>query len=353
MQDIHPEYSSVLFFDYDFDTDMPEHLKAYTFEQLRELLIKMIPALVLVQMLIRWSSSSNIKKEDGSPLNDKRSMHVYILANSVTEANMERFKEYLMRSLWANNLAYCKSDKGSKVLQRAFIDLSVLSPERIIISAIPMLPSGWYKDAQTEFAFYDGDALDLVDIDYSHLPDWHPVYWDAKNALEQTVDPNKIIGNYAPVPKREAQVARLPQGTLANKLKNIKNKLNDKEDEYGVREMMSDADADVVRYLLESIGYSIDANYKFKIRDEKTASVSIRTDGFIKDFGGDFSGNMINFLNEVCGLSRKNSLKYLHIALGGTKKRLKPTDYEPLINPKEINKNITKESLDEQFIFTF
>lgn len=43
-------------------------------------------------------------------------------------------------------------------------------------------------------------------------------------------------------------------------------------------------------------------NHFFKIRDEYTASASIAPNGYIKDFGGEFSGDVFAFLKEICGM---------------------------------------------------
>jgi hypothetical protein len=339
---IHDSYS-ILFFDFDFSDDLPKVLRARTFKEIRALLIKTIPALGHVQMLERWSSSSKIMKADGTLLNDKTSMHIFIVAKNVTESAIKELKEYIYRSLWSNDLAYCMIDKGDKVLQRSFIDMAVLSPERIIITAAPILPIGWYKAKLDEFALYDGGALDLDGIDYSHLPEYLPAFWDAKHALEATIEraPRKS-GAYI---KREALPASFAIGaSLQDKLMNINNELNKGGETISHKQLVGMIDGEVTRYLLQGIGYSIDNNYKFKIREERTASASIRSDGLINDFGGDFGGNIINFLIDICGFSYKTSNKYVRIALGSTSLRLKPSDYEPLIDPKKL-KNYSKKDL--------
>jgi hypothetical protein len=333
--DVVEGYYSVLFIDYDFSELLPKHLKARTFEEIRALLIKAIPALAFCHLLIRWSSSSNIIKEDGTPLHENTSMHLFFIVKNATDANMTDFMEYLDRSLWANDLAFVMVTKGDQIVSRSFIDKSVLSPERIIISNTPIMPMGWQKLREDEFALYDGGALNLEGIDYSHLPEYLPAFWDAKHALEATIErtPRKS-GAYI---KREALPASFTIGaSLQDKLLNIQNKLNKGGETVSVKQLLSMIDGEVTRYLLQGIGYSVDQNYKFKIREERTSSASIRFDGLINDFGGDFGGNIINFMIDICGLSFKTSNKYVRIALGATPIRLKPSDYEPLIDPKKI-----------------
>jgi hypothetical protein len=266
-------------------------------------------------------------------------MHLFFIVKNATDANMTDFMEYLDRSLWANDLAFVMVTKGDQIVSRSFIDKSVLSPERIIISNTPIMPMGWKKLREDEFALYDGGALDLEGIDYSYLSEYLPAFWDAKHALEATIEraPRKS-GAYI---KREALPASFTIGaSLQDKLTNIQNELNKGGETVSYKQLVGMIDGEVTRYLLQGIGYSVDSNYKFKIREERTASASIRFDGLINDFGGDFGGNIINFLIDICGFSYKTSNKYVRIALGATSIRLKPSDYEPLIDPKLINKNL-------------
>lgn len=59
-------------------------------------------------------------------------------------------------------------------------------------------------------------------------------------------------------------------------------------------------DAEATAKILQILGYKIDTNFKFSIRDERTPSASIRRDGFIKDFGsGESWSDVIAFIHEV------------------------------------------------------
>ena len=60
---------------------------------------------------------------------------------------------------------------------------------------------------------------------------------------------------------------------------------------------------DDTRAFLEYIGFDVDSHYKFKMRqDEHTASASIDPkNGYIKDFGSGFRGDVIAFYKEVKG----------------------------------------------------
>ncbi len=70
-------------------------------------------------------------------------------------------------------------------------------------------------------------------------------------------------------------------------------------------------------HTLGYIGYKIYRGNKIKLReDEKTPSTSIRRDGFIKDFGGSFSGDLINLLQEYHNMSFVEAVEYISVCLG-------------------------------------
>ena len=75
-------------------------------------------------------------------------------------------------------------------------------------------------------------------------------------------------------------------------------------------------DQNVVAIILEHIGYDIFRSYKFKLREENTPSASIRIDGYITDFGGDFRGDIISLLRTYHGMSFVESVKYVAICVG-------------------------------------
>ena len=76
-------------------------------------------------------------------------------------------------------------------------------------------------------------------------------------------------------------------------------------------------DREDVEQILSFIGYEVTRDHKFKIRDEeKTPSASIRHDGFIKDFGGDFCGDAVAFLHEVHGQTLSDATHFVADCLG-------------------------------------
>ena len=57
-------------------------------------------------------------------------------------------------------------------------------------------------------------------------------------------------------------------------------------------------DRDKVRAMLQQLGYEVDNNYMFKLRQERTPSASIRRDGYIKDFGSGWGGDIVALIHE-------------------------------------------------------
>ena len=81
-------------------------------------------------------------------------------------------------------------------------------------------------------------------------------------------------------------------------------------------EIKASLDRENTAQILSFIGFDVNRNFQFKIRDEKTPSVTIRRDGLIKDFGGDFSGDVVALLHEVKGLPLSEATKYVADCLG-------------------------------------
>ncbi len=71
-----------------------------------------------------------------------------------------------------------------------------------------------------------------------------------------------------------------------------------------------------VAAVLQYLGYDIYRGYKFRLRDEKTPSSSIRNDGYIRDFGGDFSGDLIDILRQYHEMSFEYAVEYIATCLG-------------------------------------
>jgi len=89
-----------------------------------------------------------------------------------------------------------------------------------------------------------------------------------------------------------------------------------------------------VAEILMHEGYEVNRNFKFSLREERTPSTSIRKDGYLKDFGGDFSGDIIRLLQEQKGLSFKDAVLYVATQLGISA----DLDYRAAYNPSQARR---------------
>ncbi len=89
---------------------------------------------------------------------------------------------------------------------------------------------------------------------------------------------------------------------------------------------------DNVAQILINLGYKLSADYKFKIRDERTPSASVDKNGRICDFGGSFSGSIFDFLKDIHGLTPKSANELLN-ELCGTKDSNNPAPltFQPIV----------------------
>lgn len=93
---------------------------------------------------------------------------------------------------------------------------------------------------------------------------------------------------------------------------------------------------DNVAQILINLGYKLSADYKFKIRDERTPSASIDKNGRICDFGGSFSGSIYDFLKEICGLSAKSALEFLNDFFNiNASNNPTPLPFKPIIKARQ------------------
>ncbi len=167
---IYSIYSTYVF-DLDFDEKSPLHYKLSTPEEVRDALIKIAPFLKYAQMLIRLSSSSNIKNlETGKYRNETKSFHVYIIVANATEKNIDNFNEYLKRRCFVEDFAYVTTN-GVGVITKFLLDFSVTSPERLIVECVPLTQYPYQKILETS-TLYDGGIVNLENIDYTTESDY-------------------------------------------------------------------------------------------------------------------------------------------------------------------------------------
>ena len=83
------------------------------------------------------------------------------------------------------------------------------------------------------------------------------------------------------------------------------------EDDGEVEKIKAGLTRERVADIVSSCGFDVNRQFKFKYREERTPSASIRQDGYIKDFGGDLATDAIGFIQEAKGLSFKDAINYV------------------------------------------
>ncbi len=85
-------------------------------------------------------------------------------------------------------------------------------------------------------------------------------------------------------------------------------------------ELRQSLNQETVVMILIYIGYDVNRNYKFKLREgESTASASIRNDSsnpLIVDFGGDFKGDIISLLQIHQNMTFEAAVQYVATCTG-------------------------------------
>ena len=126
--------------DHDHSPCMPDTLRCATPTELMHRITKAIPAFKEVGWVGRGSSSQGILNEKtGESYAATAGIHVYIAANT---SDLDALKRDLEVALWRAGLGYVEFARNGRRLLRTIIDLSVLSPERLIFEAAPTLGPG-------------------------------------------------------------------------------------------------------------------------------------------------------------------------------------------------------------------
>jgi len=315
LNDLYP-YSdglySLYFFDVDFDESQPEHFKMNNIDEVRESLILLIPALKDVSMLIRPSSSAEIYNTlTGEKRTDKPSWHIYIIVNNTTSETIDNFTEYIKRRANRDDvkLAYIKQSKSGATLERYYVDLAVADASRLIVEANPILEYPLAKEHLPSSVF-DGGVLDLSTIDYTLEREYKKRVSKPKlNTLNTTSTLNTFVPK---LHNSQILISNEDKDRVLGIYKYLR-----ATDRVDVKLIMEQLSVTLIVAILTFLGFSVDANFKFKMRNENTASASIDPhSNRIKDFGGSFSGNIISFIMEMYELSFIESLNYFKNLFG-------------------------------------
>jgi putative DNA primase/helicase len=126
--------------DHDISPDMPDHLRCNTPGDLMSKMQEAVPGLVIVAYSGAGSCSHGITvTATNEPYQGGGGLHVYIPVNGV---DLKSFRRYMDVKLWNAGLGFIAYARNGAMLVRCTIDLSVLSPERLIYEADPVLGEG-------------------------------------------------------------------------------------------------------------------------------------------------------------------------------------------------------------------
>lgn len=106
-----------------------------------EVLRDIDPELKYCDIGVCYGSSYGIYK-NGVLLNNKKSMHAYIIVTNATDEKVTQYKDYLIAQAWAKGYGHIELSKSGSILKRQVFDAAVFSPERLIFEAAPTLEDG-------------------------------------------------------------------------------------------------------------------------------------------------------------------------------------------------------------------
>jgi hypothetical protein len=150
-----PNHGIVLF-DHDISPYMPKHLRCDSPDKLMSTLRQAIPQLAMVGYSGTNSCSSGITiTATGEPYQGGGGLHAYIVVKGV---DLESFQRSLAIKLWNAGFGYIAFARNGAMLERCIVDLTVLSPERLIYEAEPILGEGLSR-CPREWQHRDGTAL--------------------------------------------------------------------------------------------------------------------------------------------------------------------------------------------------
>ena len=340
------EYS-LYFFDIDFDKDAPADFQMDTHKQARDILISVNPVFEKLDMLVRDSSSSGVKNiETGEHRNPNRSLHIYIIVAGATRENVTNFTNHIKRRCWELGFAYAAIN-GVGIVEKYIFDFKVSDPERMIFEATPTTEHP-YTHEYTPSSIFKGGVLNLEVFEKEDESIYKEYFQTQKQKLIEQNPSYKKTSNKALKSSSNTSYLDVIKPNNGDDTKiyisdsTVKQidaiytyfKANKKPK---VKVVIEHFSSDVVKAILTFLGFNIDYSGKFKMRNERTASASIRlSDGFIKDFGGEFSGNIVNFIMYLYQLEFLTAWKYIQNLFGRIHKIKNKTKALP--DPKEFEK---------------
>jgi len=157
-----------------------------------DILTTALPELSGVEYSGRCSSSSGIYKTDTGEPYRSSGLHVYI----PFVGDIKEFQTFMKVKLWNAGLGYIGFARNGAMLERCVIDLTVMSPERLIYEAPPTLSDGisrkqpvWTHQSGSRFNFTSG-------ISQSEQAEYERRVSEAKKRTTTTDNAKRLNQNY-------------------------------------------------------------------------------------------------------------------------------------------------------------
>lgn len=146
---------SFLLFDIDFCMEYP--VKPY--EGVFDDIISFFPEFKDAAKVVSPSTSSNISTSSGEVLTGDNGFHIYCVVEDALVLNdVKTIRNNLLVRAWNAGKGFIHISKSGSELKRCPIDLSVISPERLIFESNPELKNGLIKKSKPAF-YIDGGYL--------------------------------------------------------------------------------------------------------------------------------------------------------------------------------------------------
>lgn len=131
-----PDGPGLLLFDFDNTDKTPEELLSA---------MSMFEGFSECPKIVEYSSSSAVRKKE-EPVGSGKfgGLHVWLFLRDAKD--IERLRTALLERLWLAGLGTIAISKCGSLLERALLDMAVLSPERLVFVASPILGAGLAQD---------------------------------------------------------------------------------------------------------------------------------------------------------------------------------------------------------------
>lgn len=187
--------------DHDAETYMPQPLRCETPAELVRMLTDAVPEFAELGYSGVQSCSRGVKAIATNEVYAGGGLHVYLEAHDTDLGELRRFLE---AKLWLAGLGYIGFARNGAMLPRAIIDLSVLSPERLIFEAAPVLGPGLVQNDRT----------------WQHV-EGAPLAGRFELAVKQVAELDRLLANAKADPRVVSTVRELQEAYIGAKAKEL------------------------------------------------------------------------------------------------------------------------------------